>query len=157
MEAESLFFGEAVAKKAELQQNLEVYGHNATGKTSDAIRQESHPLGFEIYGPRQVYTLVYGRKPTANFESSGRPLIEAIKEWIAAKGLSINPYAVTAKIHREGTALFISIQKGNQPSKLLEDVFGSGYAAELGEKVNETLYLGLRKEIAKVNTDIQKK
>lgn len=158
MDGKSFFFGEAVSKKAELQKSLERYGRKATGRTIAAIREEHTETGFEIYGPRHIYTLVYGRGPTSPngpYQNSGQSLLQSIKEWIAAKGLNLNPFAVTAKIHKRGTRLYIQIQRGGQPSKVLEDVFGNNYQKQLEERVKTSLYQGLRNQIAQVNSNIQ--
>lgn len=158
MDGTSFFFGEAVTKKAELQRNLERYGRKATGRTINAIREEHNETGFEIYGPKHVYTLIYGRgptSPTGPYQNSGQSLLESIKEWIAAKGLSLNPYAVTAKIHKRGTRLYIQIQRGGQPSKVLEDVFGNNYQKDLEERVKTSLYQGLRTQLGTVTSNIQ--
>jgi hypothetical protein len=157
MDTKKLFATEAQTKQADLKKSLEKYGRKATGKTIAAIRSESNDNGFEVYGPKHVYTLVYGRKPTGPGASSeGRPLIEAIKEWIAAKGLNLNPYAVTAKIHKQGTKLYIDIKRGGQPSKVLEDVFGDKYTDELQGKVYNQLNTLLRNTITSSNSEIQK-
>lgn len=155
MDGTSFFFGEAVTKKAELQRNLERYGRKATGRTINAIREEHNETGFEIYGPKHVYTLIYGRGPTKGGGSGSGSLLESIKEWIAAKGLSLNPYAVTAKIHKRGTRLYIQIQRGGQPSKVLEDVFGNNYQKDLEERVKTSLYQGLRTQLGTVTSNIQ--
>lgn len=158
MDGTSFFFGESVTKLTELRQNLLRYGHKATGRTIAATREEHNETGYAIYGPRQIYYLVHGRGPTSGtgpFQNSGQSLLESIKEWIAAKGLKLNPYAVTAKIHKQGTKLYIRIQRGGQPSKVLEDVFGNKYQKELEGRVSTSLYQGLRTQLGQVNSNIQ--
>jgi hypothetical protein len=49
----------------------------------------------------------HGRGPTHPGATQGNPdLVEIIEDWLQAKGLDINPYAVANTIHKNGTRLF---------------------------------------------------
>ena len=71
----------------------------ATGRTLAAVREVVAPNLGLLLGPTHVRYLRDGRGP-------GGVSVQAIREWIAAKRLPLNPYAVAAKISAEGTRLF---------------------------------------------------
>jgi hypothetical protein len=134
---QDFFQAEADLKVDDLRESLRRYKHNASGRTAAAIRSEASLEGYDIYGPAHIYTLVYGRKPTQKGGGGSGSLLDNIKAWIASKNLDLNPYAVTAKIHRDGTKLFVEIKQGGSPSKVLADVFGPEYNKQLGERLKE--------------------
>lgn len=151
---QDFFQTEAEQKVKDLRESLRKHGRHASGKTAAAIRGEATDEGYEIYGPRHIYTLVYGRKPTGSGGGNGS-LLDNIKAWIAEKHLDLNPYAVTAKIHREGTKLYIDIKAGGSPSKVIEDVFGAGYTDKLKERLQEQFLQEAHSELAEF-TEIKK-
>ena len=79
-----------------MQQHQQV----ATGKTVAQLRTQSAPEYAALTGPGYLRTLRNGRRP------GQRPPIEAIRAWLAAKRLQLNPYAVAANIAKRGTRLF---------------------------------------------------
>lgn len=94
--------------KAEIVQNLKDRGNVASGETINSL--EVIPIDentVALWGAKHLMALEDGRKPTRSGAESGSPtLFERIKQWIDDKGLDLNPYAVTKKIHKEGTSLY---------------------------------------------------
>lgn len=90
--------------KSELSKKFDQYNLNATGRTLRSIDPRVNGNVLTIFGADHIQTVQDGRPPTRN--SGNGELIAAIKEWVAAKGININPYAVTKKIHQEGTRLW---------------------------------------------------
>jgi hypothetical protein len=78
---------------------MEASDQRATGKTIRALRDESGAEFARLFGPAHARFLRDGRGP-------GPVPVSAIIEWIKAKRLKLNPYAVAEKISREGTRLF---------------------------------------------------
>jgi hypothetical protein len=109
----------------EARQALVKRGNNATGQLSQSIQDEGVGGEINITAFRYGKSLQFGRSPTVN-DGNGDLLVR-IRAWIAAKGLSINPYAVTNKIHRKGTKRFRDIQSGANPN---EDAWISDFATE---------------------------
>ena len=76
---------------------------NATGSLSDSLRFEFTESEVIIWAKEHSIWTDRGRGATKN--DNGGELIEAIKEWVVAKRVDLNPYAVAQKIHQEGTKL----------------------------------------------------
>lgn len=104
--------------KSEIAKQFDKYNLNATGKTLKSIQANVVGNKLSIIGNDYVQVLQDGRRPTSN--NGNGALLANIKQWIAAKGLDLNPYAVTKKIHKEGTRLY----RGDDPRfKKPTDVF----------------------------------
>ena len=83
--------------------SLKKHGRYASGKTEENTTVVEVENKIELQAPFYVTLLETGRPPTSPDAQPGNPtLFEAIKEWIAAKGLDLNPFAVTKKIHDKG-------------------------------------------------------
>lgn len=83
-------------------------GMNATGRTLGSL--EELPIGEtggELRANENIIFLEDGRGPTKPGAPAGNPtLLEAITEWVEAKGVGGNPYAITKTIHKHGTKLY---------------------------------------------------
>jgi hypothetical protein len=79
---------------------MEANGQRATGRTIAALREVAGPEYAALVGPGHLKTLRDGRRP------GQRPPIAAIIEWLQAKRLQLNPYAVANSIAKKGTRLF---------------------------------------------------
>ena len=87
--------------RANVQAGMADRGKNATGNTSqriDVLAFGSDSTGEAAMEADSHWKFVgNGRAP------GGRPPIAKMRQWIAARGLSISPYALAEKIAREGT------------------------------------------------------
>ncbi|KAI0556519.1 hypothetical protein FGB62_679g02 [Gracilaria domingensis] len=82
-------------------------GIRATGASAQSLRPESDGNRGDLYGSAYFEQQELGRRPTINTQRSGKSeLLGQIRKWIQAKGLDLNPFAVTNKIHKEGTRLW---------------------------------------------------
>jgi hypothetical protein len=95
----------------DIRANLGATGTNATGKTSQSLRfelkQEGTKYKMQLFGRPFFMTVQTGRGPTKPGAPQSDPtLFEGIKEWIEAKGIAANPWAVTKSIHEKGTRLW---------------------------------------------------
>jgi hypothetical protein len=82
-------------------------GMLATGKTLASLEVVPTQNGYELQANSSIYFLEHGRGPTHPGATQGNPnLAEIIEDWLQAKGLDINPYAVANTIHKKGTRLF---------------------------------------------------
>lgn len=105
-------------------------GMNPSGKTLSSLQVAETPSGYELLANPGIYFAEHGRGPTHPGTPAGNPkLVEVIQDWLNAKGLDINPYAVANTIHKHGTKLYRS--GGNSgvlsiPLNLdkLDEVFG---------------------------------
>lgn len=86
--------------RADVGESLDAHGQTATGRTKARLRDESGPEYARLLGPGYLVTLRDGRRP------GQRPPIDAIREWLAAKRLQLNPYAVANAIAKRGTRLY---------------------------------------------------
>lgn len=97
----------------QIRQNLASTGTNATGKTSRSLRFEvivnAGKQILRIIGRPFFNVVETGRRPTRLGANESEPnLVDQIKEWITAKGISGNAYAIAKSIHAKGTKLFQS-------------------------------------------------
>jgi len=76
-------------------------GMSATGNTLNSLQIESTPNGYELQANSNIYFMEHGRGPTTVPKGNpGNPdLIQIIQDWIDARGLDLNPYAVANTIH----------------------------------------------------------
>lgn len=89
---------------ADIRQVLIDKDINATGKLSKSLRPDVRENELIIWAVEHAIWTDRGRGPTNKDE--GGKLLKAIAEWIDARNLQLNKYAVTAKIHKEGTKAF---------------------------------------------------
>jgi hypothetical protein len=125
---------------------MQANGQRATGRTIAQLRDLSGPEYAALLGPAHLKALRDGRRP------GQRPPIEAIKEWLAAKRLKLNPYAVANKIANEGTRLF----RGQDPRfKKPTDTFSRPIAEALPRfrlALVEAARTGLRSDLVSFTT-----
>ena len=69
---------------------------NATGELSESITYKISPYSISITMLEYGEFVDSGTKPHS-------PPIEPLERWVKAKGLKISPWAVAAKIKKEGT------------------------------------------------------
>ena len=82
-------------------------GISATGKTLASLEIVATQTGYELQAGAGIYFMEHGRGPTTPNAAKGNPdLVQIIQEWLDAKGLNINPYAIANAIHKNGTKLF---------------------------------------------------
>ena len=82
-------------------------GMQATGKTLASLQALPTDTGFELQANSNIYFMEHGRGPTTPGATAGNPdLVEIIAQWLDARGLNINPYAVANAIHKNGTRLY---------------------------------------------------
>lgn len=103
---------------AQIQANLASTGTNATGKTSRSVRFEVSAKGDKqvlhvIGGRRYFMTVETGRKATPQYQKPSAAFVQAIKEWMGAKGIEGPAYGIAKAIHQRGTKLF---QQGGRKS-----------------------------------------
>jgi hypothetical protein len=125
---------------------MQANDQRATGKTAAAIRDTSGPEYAGLFGPAHLKALRDGRRP------GQRPPIEAIREWLQAKRLQLNPYAVAANIAKRGTRLF----RGEDPRfRKPTDTFAAPIAAALPRfraGLVEAARSGLRSDLVNFTT-----
>lgn len=106
--------------KQTISANIDSAGQRATGRTQRSMQVDTHSEGAVVVGKltgRAFFsTLETGTKPWQNKYyrqtkkgkqlSAPRFFVDIIRDWVAAKGLSLNPWAVATKIMAEGSKLY---------------------------------------------------
>lgn len=92
----------------QIQGNLASTGTNATGRTSRSVRFEITTEGtkeiLRVWGRKYFFAVETGRKPKGDKPSMG--FVQAIKEWMAAKGVEGSAYGIARAINKKGSKLF---------------------------------------------------
>ena len=95
---------------SQVKANLDSTGTTATGKSKDSLRyeitEEGKKIILTVFGKPYFAVVETGRKPTPD-KKPGRAMIDAIKEWTAARGKPESmAWAIAVKINKEGTKLW---------------------------------------------------
>ena len=129
-------------------------GQKASGKTIESMQVVVEQLGDDYVGT------LYGRQFFGNLETGNKPwknqpmrvprfFHDIIQEWIEAKGLSLNAWAVSYKIIHEGTQLYRQGGRddifSNEIQKTI-DSLGKGLIALYDMQITEMITLN-NKEI----------
>lgn len=95
--------------KVDLIKEHRALGMEASGRWINSLEVIGERLSVKLLGSKYTEQLEYGRGATKSSSSTGKPLIESIRQWVRDKGLAsqqkeVNTIAflVTRKIHREG-------------------------------------------------------
>jgi hypothetical protein len=132
--------------RTEVVDSMQANDQRATGRTAAAIRDQSGAEYAALLGPAHLKALRDGRRP------GQRPPIEAIRGWLQAKRLQLNPYAVAANIAKRGTRLF----RGEDPRfRKPTDTFAAPIAAALPRfraSLVEAARTGLRSDLLNFTT-----
>ncbi len=108
--------------KSEFSKKMEQYKMNASGRTVRSIDPQVNGTTLTIFGADHIQVVQDGRKPTVN--TGNGELLRAIKAWVKFKGIPEGAaYAITKKIHQEGTLLFNGMSYGGakKPSDVLKE------------------------------------
>lgn len=86
--------------------NIDNTGRKATGKTQQSLAVEVDGLSGALTGREAFATLEQGSRPWAKqYPRPPKWFAELIQEWIAAKRLDLNAYAVAHTLMRKGSRL----------------------------------------------------
>lgn len=140
MTLEQLLKREGQDVVARLRASYAKFGVNATGNlsrsTSEEVTKDGSKSTLEVSVPAYGLTTQTGRGPTRN--SQGGVLLQQIRKWIDAKGITPDKgtkeglaYAITKKIHEQGTRTF---RKGGQPviSSVVNDATINDIETQIG-------------------------
>lgn len=128
----------------------------ATGSTIASLHVDGEPGVARLWGAGHFVQLQRGRGPTESGAPPGTPtLLQQIKDWIAAKGLTLNPFAVTKKIHKEGTALYRGQDRrwAGQESGTLAKVINQQSIGDLRARLATAAKQNLTSEIITIFND----
>lgn len=125
--------------KKEIADNILNRGLNATGETIRTMEVVMDgPLHGTLYGRKYFDNLEHGTAPNGRVDVS-RSFHDAIANWITAKGLTLNPWAVALKIQQEGTRTW---RKGGR-----KDIYTDAVKKAVEKIESEDAYESLLKEI----------
>lgn len=100
---------ELEALRQRIGENMEAADQIATGKTRDGMRVEVRGLAGVLTGREAFATLERGSRPwSKQFKRVPKFFADLIGEWIEAKGLDLNKWAVAHTIMTKGSKLYRS-------------------------------------------------
>lgn len=83
-----------------IREELDIQGHNATGKLSNSIRHEVE--GVSINGFANDYSIFVNNRSRPHFINKGG--VQSLKEWLSVKGIDQKAlWPIIKKIQAEGT------------------------------------------------------
>lgn len=92
--------------KQRVATNIEVTGRRATGRTAESLQVEVDGLSGALTGRQAFSTLEQGSRPWARqYARPPKWFAKLIQEWLDAKRLDLNAYAVASTIMRKGSRL----------------------------------------------------
>lgn len=100
---------ELEALRERIIENMSMADQHATGKTRDSLQVEIGQLAGVLKGRRAFATLERGSRPWSKQPKRvPKFFADLIGEWINAKGLDLNKWAVARKLIRDGSELYNS-------------------------------------------------
>jgi hypothetical protein len=110
----------------EIQQNLSSSGTNATGKTSRSLQytvtHSNTTATLQITGRPFFATVETGRRATPEYTKPSKMFVQAIREWVKAKGIpEAAAYAIAKSIHQKGTKIKQSGGRDDIYSSVIND------------------------------------
>lgn len=95
----------------QIKQNLASTGTNATGRTAASLRFEvvdqTDKQILRVIGKPYFKVVETGRKATPQYTKPSQQFVDAIAEWLKARGKSeASAYGIAKSIHQKGTKLF---------------------------------------------------
>lgn len=131
----------------DLIKNYDRLGLRASGGYEKGLRPEIVKIAdgwqFIIWGLAYGEFMENGRGPSrSGTRRRGQPgeLIKAIKKWVEDKGIDISPYAITAKIHRDGIKVPNRFNKGGVISGVINKKYLDGFYNEFGKIRIDNIY-----------------
>lgn len=89
-----------------ISSNIDATGRKATGKTQASLAVEVEGLSGALMGREAFATLEQGSRPwVKQYTRPPKWFAELIQEWIKAKRLDLNAYAVARTLMRDGSKL----------------------------------------------------
>ncbi len=140
---------------ADISMNMKNNNAVATGKTLRSLAFVSSDSRLMITGGKaftgtdRLSFIESGRGQTQR--SEGGKLYPAILEWVRARGIGTPKtresiaYAITKKIHREGTAMW----RKNKVRDIVQSTFGEDRIAQLYKELGNVLFRDLESQIVK--------
>lgn len=136
---------ESFAKKYidDLRQRVDDSKVTASGNFKKSLTYYISEYELIIYGAKYAGAIEFGRKPTAG--GGNGQLLKAIRSWINDKNISPREagmskeslaYAITKKIHKDGTRLFgpeSDYYGRTKPSKVIDGIKEDGRIAKLSQ------------------------
>jgi len=151
--SQEVILDELTKLRATILQNLSRFGRNATGETGRSMHVVMKPDGGTLYGRKFFDTLEIGRGPTINPTPHHPTLFQRILAWMEAKGVYADDgnnislaWAITKKIHKEGTLLF----REHKNSGRIQDIYTSAVQRAIENISNRLLELA-KTEVQTIN------
>ena len=145
----------ASEKENDFIKNYERLGLRASGNwaklLSNEVTESDSKIKIEFYGANYSQQLENGRLPNRNQDPKalkswvGWAGSTFLKQWVADKGININPFAVAWKIAREGVKVPNTYNEGG----LISDVITNESVSLLLNEMTDGMLLGIKSDIIK--------
>jgi len=134
----------------ELIKSYDEKGLRASGQYADELEaivvQSGTKINAKIVGPIQSIFMEGGRGPNRNqSQQAVKNLGWYLQQWVADKGINVNPYAAAHKIVYQG----ITVPNPNNPGGVISDIINDKWFAELNKIIGLDVITSIESDVLK--------
>lgn len=136
--------------KGDLVKSYESKGLRASGEYGRELRviisQQGTKINAKITGPIQSIFMEGGRGPNKDTSHQAvKNLGWHLKQWVADKGINVNPYAAAHKIVNKG----ITVPGPYNPGGVISDIINDNWFTELNKILRFDVVSSIRSDVLK--------
>jgi len=134
----------------DLIDNYNKLGLRASGRYARELKSIVTTSGtktnLKITGPIEAYFMEHGRGPNkVQNHQAVKNLGWYLQQWVADKGIDVNPYAAAHKIVYQG----ITVPNPNNPGGVISDIINDQWFAELNKVIGLDVITRIESDILK--------
>lgn len=134
----------------DLIQSYESKGLRASGRYARELKsivtKSGTKTNLKITGPIEAYFMEHGRGPNkAPSHQAVKNMGWHLQQWVADKGIDVNPYAAAHKIVYEG----IRVPNPHNPGGVISDIINDDWFAELTKLIGLDVITDIRSDVLK--------
>lgn len=134
----------------DLIQSYESKGLRASGRYTRELKsivtKSGTKTNLKITGPIEAYFMEHGRGPNkVPSHQAVKNMGWYLQQWVADKGIDVNPYAAAHKIVYEG----IRVPNPYNPGGVISDIINDDWFAELNKLIGLDVITNIRSDVLK--------
>ena len=134
----------------DLIENYDRLGLRASGRYANELKviitKSGTKINAKITGPIESYFMQQGRGPNKDRSMrSVRALGHILEQWVADKGIAVNPYAAAHKIVNEG----IKVPNPFNPGGVISDIINDEWFDDLNDLLKYDIIADIKSDVLK--------